>query len=44
VCDSAEEEAPFDFYGYSVPLWVRREKLLGAARAWDQDNGPFPER
>jgi hypothetical protein len=21
-----------------------REELLAAARAWDEDNGPFPER
>jgi hypothetical protein len=40
----AGEEAPYDFYGYSVPLQLGREELLAAARAWDEDNGPFPER
>jgi hypothetical protein len=31
-------------YVYSVPLRVRREELLAAAQAWDEDNSPFPER
>jgi hypothetical protein len=39
----AGEEAPCDFYGYSVPLEVGRERLLAAAQAWDEDNGPVPE-
>jgi hypothetical protein len=38
------EEAPYDFYGYSVPLRRGREELLAAAQAWDEDNRPFPER
>ena len=38
------EEEPYDFYGYSVPLRVRREDLLAAAQAWDDDIRPFPER
>ena len=40
----AGEEAPYDFYGYSVPLRVRRDELLAAAQAWGEDNRPFPER
>ena len=40
----AGEEAPYDFHGYSVPLRVGRAQLLAAAQAWDEDNGPFPER
>jgi hypothetical protein len=33
-----------DFSVYSVPLRVRREELLAAAQARDEDNSPFPER
>jgi hypothetical protein len=46
VADRSEagEEAPYGFYAYSVPLRVRRDQLLAAAQAWDEDNGPFPER
>ncbi|MGY1858272.1 WapI family immunity protein [Modestobacter sp. SYSU DS0290] len=40
----AGEEAPYDFYASGVPLRVGREQLLAAALAWDEDNGPFPER
>lgn len=40
----AGEEAPYDFYAYSIPLQVGREQLLDAAKAWDEDNRPFPER
>lgn len=40
----AGEEAPYDFYAYSVPLRVAREDLLAAAQAWDDDTRPFPER
>lgn len=40
----AGEEAPYDFYGYSVPLQLGREELLAAAQAWDEENRPFPER
>ncbi|SNR50403.1 hypothetical protein SAMN06272737_1108 [Blastococcus mobilis] len=40
----AGEEAPYNFYAYSVPLRVRREELLAAAQAWDEDTRPFPER
>jgi hypothetical protein len=31
-------------YVYSVPLRVRRQELLAAAQAWDEDDSPFPER
>jgi hypothetical protein len=40
----AEEEAPYAFYAYSVPLRVGREDLFAAARAWEDDLTPFPER
>ncbi|MCU1614278.1 MAG: hypothetical protein JWO98_1818 [Frankiales bacterium] len=40
----AGEEAPYDFYGYSVPLQVGRELLLAAAQACKEDDEPFPER
>jgi hypothetical protein len=40
----AGEEAPYDFYAYSIPLRAGREELLAAAHAWDEDNRPFPER
>jgi hypothetical protein len=40
----ADEEAPYDFYGYSVALRVGREDLLAAIRAWEADLTPFPER
>ncbi len=41
--DPGREEAP-DFSVYSVPLRVRRDELLAAAQAWDEDNRPFHER
>jgi hypothetical protein len=40
----AGEEAPYEFYAYSIPLRAGREELLAAAHAWDEDNRPFPER
>jgi hypothetical protein len=40
----AEREAHDDFYAYSVPFRVGHEQLLAATQAWDEDNGPFPER
>ncbi|MGY1679905.1 hypothetical protein ACI78Z_04295 [Geodermatophilus sp. SYSU D01176] len=40
----AGEDAPYDFCTCSVPLRVGREELLAAARAWDEDTRPFPER
>ena len=40
----AGEEAPYDFYAYSVPLRVWREELLAAAQASDEDHRRFPER
>ena len=36
--------AHHDFHAYSVPLRAGRLQLLAAAHAWDEDNGPFPER
>jgi hypothetical protein len=40
----AADDAPYELYEYSVPLRVRREGLLAAARAWEEDLGPFPAR
>lgn len=40
----AGEESHYDFYGYSVALRAGREQVLAAARAWDEENRPFPER
>ncbi|MGY5884977.1 WapI family immunity protein [Modestobacter lacusdianchii] len=40
----ADEEAQFDMYAYSVPLRVGREDLLAAARTWEDELTPFPER
>jgi hypothetical protein len=37
-------EPPEDLYAYSLPLGLRRQDLLTAARAWDGELASFPER
>lgn len=40
----AGEDELHDHDACAVPLHVRREELLAAARAWEEDNRPFPRR
>lgn len=37
-------EPPKDFYAYSLPLRLRRQNLITAARVWHEELAPFPER
>ncbi len=41
---AADAEAAYDLYEYSVPVRVGPEQLHAAARAWEGDLDPFPER
>ena len=42
--DPGREEAPYKVSAYSLPLRVRRDELLAAAQAWDEDDRRFHER